>query len=119
MAASESTKTRTNRVFVVSANYHGTLAFVEKVKRIVPEGTIVAPIFRTYHLPELQKGDVVISDGTCKEQDEYGSSRGTYVNLGGTTRAAKAKHIFTYGFSNPVGPQIALARFRLHLALCH
>lgn len=108
------TNRRVRRVFVISAHYYPAMDLVEKLEKALSDRVPVVPIFRTYHLPDLKRGDIIITDGTCKDANEYGQSQGVYVSYRFAALKARATYLFSPTF---FGPFASLLVFRLKLRL--
>lgn len=114
MNAQRHTSRCVRRVFVISAHYYPTMDLAEKLEKALSDRVPVVPIFRTYHLPELERGDVIITDGTCKDANEYGQSHGVYVSYRFAALKARATYLFSPTLFEPFG---SLLVFRLKLRL--
>lgn len=79
-------------IFVVTSSYYTGETIKEMLQKNLGEAVAVRTIYRTYHVPDIHSGDVIVSDGTCKDHAE-GKSYPVYFDLTKTALESDASHV--------------------------
>ena len=83
----------TATALIVTHDYYSGESLANAVRAEFGTALAVETVYRTYHMPLLRKGDIVISDGTCKDREDGGYSYPVHFDVSQLARKSGAAFI--------------------------